>query len=108
MAKNTMHRRDLLKGAMIGLATIPVLGIPTRAGAAAVDVNDAQAKALGFVLDAKTVDAKANPNFKPGQTCANCAQYKGAASDASAPCAIFAGKTVPGAGWCKVWATKPG
>ena len=108
MTDKTMCRRDLLKGGMVALVTIPVLGIPTRAHAAAVDPSDAQAKALGFVLDGKTVDAKSNPNFKPEQTCANCAQYKGAASDAAAPCAIFAGKTVPAAGWCKVWAKKAG
>ena len=109
MSEQTIGRRALLKGALAGITAIGVAGVATRASAAAVplDVNDAQAKSLGFVLDAAKVDAKANPNFKPDQKCANCAQYKGAATDATAPCAIFAGKTVPAAGWCKVWAKKP-
>lgn len=101
-------RRTLLKGGLAALAAIPVLVVPSTAGAAvALEVTDPQAKALGFVLDTKTVDAKANPNHKPEQNCANCAQYKGAATDANAPCALFARKTVPAIGWCKVWAKRP-
>ena len=34
--------------------------------------------------------------------------YQGKASDATAGCNIFAGHSVPAAGWCKVWAQKPG
>ncbi len=109
MKEQVIGRRGLIKGALAGITAIAVVGVTPRASAAAValDVNDAQAKSLGFVLDGAKVDAKANPNFKPEQKCANCAQYKGAATDAVAPCAIFAGKTVPAAGWCKVWAKKP-
>jgi len=106
MLNEKMPRRTLLRSGLVALATIPVLGIPARARAAAVDVGDAQAKGLHFVLDAKTVDVKTSPTYKAGQTCANCAQYKGAATDATAPCGIFGGKTVPGAGWCMVWAKK--
>ena len=54
------------------------------------------------------VDAKANPMHKPEQHCGNCVQFKGAATDAVAPCQIFAGKSVVNKGWCKVWAKKPG
>jgi High potential iron-sulfur protein len=54
------------------------------------------------------VDAKANPNYKAGQHCANCMQYSGKAGAAAGPCAIFAGKDVQAAGWCKVWVLKPG
>ena len=42
-----------------------------------VDPNEPQAKSLGYVEDATKVDAKANPNFKPGQHCANCLQVAG-------------------------------
>jgi len=109
MSEEMIGRRTLLKGALAGITAIGVMGVATRASATAVplDVNDPQGKALGFVLDAGKVDAKANPNFKPEQKCANCSQYKGAATDATAPCAIFGGKTVPAGGWCKVWAKKP-
>ena len=49
-----------------------------------------------------------NPTYKPGQTCANCIQYTGAAGAAKGPCTIFPGKTVAAKGWCKVWVLKPG
>jgi len=109
MFDQKMPRRTVLKGALAGLAAIPVVGIVTRADAAPVtlDVNDPQAKGLGYVVDTSKVDDKTNPMHKPDQKCANCAQYQGKATDASAPCTIFAGKLVAGAGWCKVWVKKP-
>ena len=64
-------------------------------------------RSLGYVVDTSKVDDKTNPMHKPDQKCANCAQYQGKATDASAPCTIFAGKLVAGAGWCKVWVKKP-
>ena len=70
--------------------------------------RDATAKSLGYVADAKKVDPKANPNYKPGQHCANCMQYTGKAGAAAGPCNIFPGKDVAAAGWCKVWVLKPG
>jgi hypothetical protein len=73
-----------------------------------MDPNDPAARALGFVTDAKKVDAAANPTFKAPQNCASCAQYQGKATEPAAPCNIFAGKTVPGTGWCKVWAQRSG
>ncbi len=73
-----------------------------------LDPSDPAAKALGFVADAKKVDAATNPTFKPTQTCGSCAQYQGKATQPAAACNIFAGKTVPTGGWCKVWAARPG
>lgn len=105
-----LTRRTLLTGSLALGATAPILSIlsatANAAPAPALDPNDPTAKALGFVNDAKSVDAGANPNFKPTQKCATCAQYQGKASDPAAPCAIFGGKNVPAAGWCKVWALK--
>lgn len=109
MFDQKMPRRTVLKGALAGLAAIPVVGLATRADAAPamLDPNtDAQAKSLGYVVDTTKVDAKTNPTHKPDQKCANCQQYQGKATDASAPCTIFAGKLVAGAGWCKVWVKK--
>ena len=54
------------------------------------------------------LDPKANPNYKPGQICANCMQYTGKPGSKAGPCNIFAGKDVAAAGWCKVWVLKPG
>jgi High potential iron-sulfur protein len=110
MFDQKLPRRAVLKGALAGLVAIPVAGVATRAGAAAaatLDVNDPQAKALGYTPVSTKVDAKANPMYKPDQKCSNCLQYQGKPTDASAPCTIFAGKLVDAAGWCKVWAKKP-
>ena len=54
-----------------------LLGRTAHAAAGKVDPNEPQAKSLGYVEDATKVDAKANPNYKPGQICANCLQAPG-------------------------------
>lgn len=73
---------------------------------ALVDEKDAQAAALGYVADAKRVDAKKQPKFVAGQNCSNCALYQGKPSDKAAACPLFAGKLVAGAGWCNAWAKR--
>jgi len=109
MSSHRIPRRSLLKNALLGIAAAPAVGWLGRAESAPVklEVSDPQAKALGYVEDAKTVDAKANPNYKPGQTCANCLQSQGKAGDAQLPCNIFPGKLVQAKGWCKVWVKRP-
>ena len=73
---------------------------------ALLDEKDAQAAALGYVAEAKRVDAKKYPKFVAGQNCINCALYQGKASDKAAGCPLFAGKQVAGAGWCSAWVKK--
>jgi hypothetical protein len=85
MSDVRISRRSLLKGALLTVAAVPAASLLSRQALAAnplVDPNDAQAKSLGYVHDAAKVDAKANPNFKAGQHCANCIQYTGKAGDA--------------------------
>ena len=110
MSDKKIARRDVLKGALIGVAAVPVTAMFGRAEAASgpVDPNEPQAKSLGYVVDASKVDAKANPNFKPGQSCANCLQVpKGKEGGAEVPCNIFAGRPVSAKGWCKVYVKRP-
>lgn len=110
MSERKIPRRDVLKGALIGVAAVPVTAILGRAEAAAgpVDPNEAQAKSLGYVEDATKVDAKANPNYKAGQHCANCLQVPaGKEGGAQVPCNIFAGRLVAANGWCKVYVKRP-
>jgi len=110
MSERKIARRDVLKGALIGVAAVPVTALLGRAEAAAgpVDPNEPQAKSLGYVKDATKVDPKANPNFKPGQVCANCLQVpKGKETGAQVPCNIFAGRLVEAKGWCKVYVKRP-
>lgn len=106
-----ISRRALVKGGLMAGALVPALGMLRPAEAAALpplDPSDPTAKALGFVTDASTVSASANPTFKSTQRCGTCAQFQGKAGDATAGCNIFAGHSVPSGGWCKVWAQKPG
>ncbi|MGB6356751.1 MAG: high-potential iron-sulfur protein [Steroidobacteraceae bacterium] len=107
-----ISRRAIVKGGLIAGALIPAMGLLTDSASAAglppLDPKDPTAQALGFTLDAKQVDAAANPTYKPNQRCGTCAQFLGKAGDASGGCNIFAGKSVPVGGWCKVWAQKPG
>ena len=110
MSERKIARRDVLKGALIGVAAVPVTALLGRAEAAAgpVDPNEPQAKSLGYVTDASKVDPKANPNFKPGQACANCLQVaKGKETGAEVPCNIFGGRLVSAKGWCKVYVKRP-
>jgi hypothetical protein len=82
-------------------------GLATRAQAQAmVDEKDAQAVALGYVAEAKRVDAKKYPKFAAGQLCSNCALYQGKATDKAAGCPLFGAKQVAGPGWCSAWAKK--
>jgi hypothetical protein len=105
-----ISRRVLVKNGIIAAAVLPFVGLWSRlaaaAGLAPLDPADPTAKALGFVSDAAKVDVKANPNYKPNQKCATCAQFQGKAGDATSGCNIFAGKSVPAAGWCMVWVQK--
>jgi anaerobic selenocysteine-containing dehydrogenase len=91
------------------LMTLAASGAAAGTGARAqalVDEKDAQAVALGYVADAKRVDAKKFPKFVAGQNCANCALYQGKPTDKAAGCPLFAGKQVAGPGWCSAWAKK--
>ena len=109
MSDEKLSRRQLLQGAIAGLAAVPAAGLLARsAHAEMLSEADATAKSLGYVADAKKVNAAANPNYKPGQHCANCMQFTGKAGAAAGPCNIFPGKDVAAAGWCKVWVLKPG
>ena len=81
--------------------------IATSAQAQALlDEKSPQATALGYVAEAKRVDAKKYPKFAAGQNCTNCALYQGKPADKAGGCPLFAGKQVAGAGWCSAWAKK--
>lgn len=108
-----LTRRQLLGVTMTAAAGLSGAAAfaQTPAGAASfphLDEKDPTAAALKYVHDAKTVDPKKNPNYKPGQHCANCLQVTGKDGDAWRPCNIFPKKLVAAGGWCSVWVHKPG
>ncbi len=110
MIDEKFSRRQLLQGALVGLATVPAATLIARSASAAEPLSetDAMAKSLSYVSDASKVVAGTNPTYKPGQMCKNCIQYTGKAGAADGPCTIFSGKLVKAQGWCKVWVLKPG
>lgn len=101
-------RRSFLKLAPLALGACALA--PSLLGAdapAPVEETDPAAVALGYKKDGATVDVKKYPQFKAGNSCANCALYAGKAGDASGPCMALANRPVTAKGWCMVWAKKP-
>jgi High potential iron-sulfur protein len=113
MNNRRYDRRTVLKNALAGLAALPAVGLVAGRAAAQgtaphLDEKESLAVAMGYVHDAKKVDANKVPQYKPGSKCANCLQLQGKEGDEWRPCNIFAGKLVNANGWCKVWVQKPG
>lgn len=108
MIDEKFSRRRLLQGALVGLAAVPAAALVAREARAEEPLSetDPTAKSLGYVNDAKRVDPASSPTYKPGQNCANCFQYGGAAGAPAGACKIFPNKTVKATGWCRVWVTK--
>lgn len=102
-SQNPSRRRFLIQ-AVVAAAAIPfvasgVIGTAQAQALKPLPVDNAQAVALKYILDAtKTKEA----NFKPGSNCGNC-QFFTAATGA---CTLFPGFSVPAAAWCSAWAKK--
>jgi hypothetical protein len=110
--QNRITRRAMVKGGLAVGAIVPALGLIGNSASAAPDLppldpKDPTAVTLGFVNDSTKVDAAANPKYAPDQTCANCEQFQVKPGNARGGCVLFPGKTVPAAGWCRVWRIKP-
>jgi hypothetical protein len=107
MQDSKFDRRQLLKGALLGAVAVPAL-LPGRSEAALAPLaeSDPTAQALGYHADAKKVDVKAFPTYKPNQQCGTCVQLQPGTGNLRG-CNIFPGKAVNVAGWCKVWVQKP-
>lgn len=106
----TLPRRTLIKAVLMGGAALPLAKhlVQDAEAAPMVDPNDAVAKSLAYHVDTTKVKAAEFPTHKPMQKCANCIQFQGKVADKQGACNLFPGKDVAGAGWCKVWAQKPG
>ena len=108
MSTEKFDRRQLLKGALLGVVGVQVLQPGTSQAAALVPLSesDPTAQALGYHASAKTVDVKAFPTYKSTQSCSNCVQLQ-AGTGNERGCNLFVGKAVNINGWCKVWVQKP-
>ena len=97
--------------AYAGVARAPFLLLPiTLIAAEEVTEDEPLAQAMGYVLDAATVDTAKFPK-RAGeagakQFCNNCALFAGEADADTAPCSIFQNRPVRGIGWCNAWVAK--
>ena len=108
MHDSKFDRRQILKGALLGAVALPALRPNDVQAAPLVKLleSDPTAQALGYHADAKTVDVKKFPSYKPNQTCGTCVQLQPGTGNERG-CNIFPGKSVNVGGWCKVWVQKP-
>lgn len=79
---------------------------PSGDAAARLSEDAPQAKSLGYVHDASSIDSAAQPRYQPGQICANCALYQAEEGAEWGDCSIFPGRQVKASGWCTVYAPK--
>jgi hypothetical protein len=95
-----ISRRHLLQQLLVGVPLAGVVaGAARAAGEPLLAADAAEAKAVGYVEDAKS--AKEAPG---GHHCSDCALFQGASGAAQGPCQLFPGKQVTAAGWCRSWA----
>jgi hypothetical protein len=94
-----MSRRRLLQQLLVGVPLAGVMARTVHAGDPLVAADSPEAKALGYVED-----AKASREATGGNHCGDCALFQGASGAAQGPCQIFPGKQVKAAGWCRSWA----
>ena len=108
MQDSKFDRRQLLKGALLTAVGAQAL---KPAGSDAAELvklseSDPTAMALGYHADAKKVDVKNFPTYKPNQSCSTCVQLQPGTGNERG-CNLFPGKSVNVGGWCKVWVQKP-
>ena len=128
--KTNQDRRRFLKIAGGGAVMVPIIGLagcsggndaPAPAAKPKTDAapaksaempklsaDDPQAKSLTYVEDATTINSARQPRFQAGQACSNCALFQKKDDPDWGGCSIFPGKLVKAAGWCSVYAPKPG
>lgn len=100
MYRDRMSRRRLLQQLLVGAPLAGVIAGAARAdGGPLVAADSPEAKALGYVEDART--SKDSPG---GNHCGDCALFQGASGSAQGPCQLFPGKQVKATGWCRSWA----
>jgi hypothetical protein len=107
-----INRRNFLKfGVQAGGGALALTAIPIQLLAGdEVTEDEPLAQAMGYVLDASTVDTTRFPkragDAGAKQFCNNCALFAGKAEDETAPCSIFQNRPVRGGGWCNAWVAK--
>ena len=103
------NRRGFLKGALLTLASIPVIEslLGNKAEAAEVDKTKGMAKTLGYVSNAATECAggKCGPKYKAEAQCCSCSFYT-KVDGTWGNCSLVKPGNVAAVGWCKNYAKK--
>jgi hypothetical protein len=100
-------RRAFVVTVVAGGNALAASRVSAQAAAPVLSETDPQAVALGYRADGTKVDKAKYPQHAATQVCNGCNFFQGKATDATAPCQLFAGKQVAGKGWCTAWAKKP-
>ena len=101
---------NILLTALVGFRAIGgsrALGAAPSAPRALLDEKDADAKAVAYQQDARKVDARAFPTYRPGQSCTTCALIEFGTARLRG-CSLFPGKLVAATGWCSAWKLRGG
>ena len=106
VSKVNVHRRDFLKAGSVAVGSIAMFSGSALAADTRLEETDSTAQALGYKHDAANVDKAKFPNYKGGETCANCQLYQAKADAPWGPCPLFAGKDVSAKGWCSAYSRK--
>jgi hypothetical protein len=102
-------RRRFLSRVALGAAVLPLLRMAPAQAADLPHVtpDDPTAKSLAYTDNAAMVDPKTETAFKLGSQCSKCAMFQAATLSGDwAGCAIFPGKAVNKAGWCRAFSAK--
>ena len=103
-------RRAFVMTVVAGTSALAASRVSAQAAAQAaapvLTEADPQAVALGYKADNTKVDKAKYPQHAATQMCNGCNFYQGKATDAAAPCQLFAGKQVAGKGWCSAYVKK--
>ena len=107
-------RRNIFKLAGAGSLALlfPAMALKTASVAVAqdnaLDPENAQAKALGYVSHFEDIDQTKWPRYQAGQKCSNCQLAQGDLTADWMGCGIFPGKQVASDGWCNAWVARQG
>jgi hypothetical protein len=99
-------RRTFLITSLGSACALALASRQALADAPKVAESDPTAQALGYKMDATKVDKAKYAKYAAGEKCSNCQYFQGKPSDAFAPCPMFGGKQVAGAGWCSAYSKK--
>ncbi|MDE2473681.1 MAG: high-potential iron-sulfur protein [Alphaproteobacteria bacterium] len=95
-----ISRRSFFTSSAVIIAAICGSAASQAQTTQAVTENDPAASALGFHLNASTVDKAKYPTYEAGQSCSGCAFFQADAGTTEGKCSMYGGRTVPSTAWC--------